>query len=462
MDWPVYRDRPVEFCEEILGVRLWSKQREILGSVLEHERTAVRSGNGIGKGFTAAAAILWWARTHSPCTVITTAPTSRQVRYVLWRQLRQTYLGAREFLGGTLYSTRWDVAEGQYALGITADEADSFQGFHSPNLLVVVDEASGVEEPIYEAIDSMATAGNPRILLIGNPTQTSGGFHRAFHRERRLYTGIAVSALESPNLTGEGEYPGLVTQQWVDERAEVWGEDSPMYLSRVMGEFPEQGENALLALKDIESNVRGEDKGETPIDWPVVIGVDVARFGSDSSCICVRYGQNIRELEVIHGLDTMQLTGRVIAKYREHPECGTIAVDEIGIGGGVVDRLREQGLPVKGINVARASYSELCANRRAEGYWQLRTLLRDGELTIPNQLRLLGELADLRYQYTSEGKILMESKDAMRARGGASPDVADAVMLSVLRQPSVRLHTGGEVEVAEGPVVVESRRYEMG
>ena len=196
------------------------------------------------------------------------------------------------------------------------------------------------------------------------------------------------------------------------------------------GEFPDQGDDTLVAVSDIDAAVAMDD-------WqadggPRVMAVDVARFGADSSCIAYRDGNRIERLEVIHQLDTMAVTGRVVngaANYGAE----RIYVDDVGVGAGVVDRLKEQGLPVVGLNVGRpAGDRRLFANLRAEGYWELRRLLRDGGLRLPNDLRLIGELSDLKYQYNSDGRILMESKEDMKARGGSSPDVADAVMLSVL------------------------------
>ena len=199
---------PVRFAEEVLGVQLWSKQREALEAVRRERRVAVKSGNGLGKDFTAAVAVLWYLQQHDPAIVLSTAPTFRQVRHVLWRQIHSLYRRASDTLGGKMLDTRWELAEDRYALGLSATDADQFQGFHSANMFVVVDEAEGVDETIYEAVESVMTSANTRLLLIGNPTTTSGGFHRAFHRERGIYRTITISALESPNVAlGSRRHP---------------------------------------------------------------------------------------------------------------------------------------------------------------------------------------------------------------------------------------------------------------
>ena len=222
----------MRFAEETLGVSLWWKQEDVLDAVMRERRVAVKSGNGLGKDFTAAVAVLWYLHCHDPAIVLSTAPTFRQVRHVLWRQIHRLHRGAAETLGGTLLDTRWELAEDRYALGLSADGADQFQGFHCRNVLVVVDEAEGVDEEIYEAIDSVMTSENPTLLLIGNPTSTSGPFHRAFHQESGIYRTITISALDSPNVaTGRIEIPGLTTAEWVEERRKL---DFTQNLQRAM------------------------------------------------------------------------------------------------------------------------------------------------------------------------------------------------------------------------------------
>ena len=445
---------PVPFAQNLLKVHLWSKQEEVLSALVEHPRVAVKSGNGLGKGFCASVAVLWFLYYHDPAIVLSTAPTFRQVRHVLWRQIRRLHRRASDVLGGKMLDTRWELAEDRYAMGLSADSGDQFQGFHSTNMLIVVDEAEGVDDDIYEAIEAIMTAADPRLLLIGNPTTVTGAFRRAFYQERHLYHTITISALESPNVVaGNVIIPGLTSGQWVEEHLGTWGEDNPIYRARVLGEFPDQAEDTLIKLSDIEAASRREpivglpDAGEAEnadslIAQDVVLAVDVARFGSDRSVILRRRGDRVEEIRTFHKLDTMQLVGWVVSAIRDS-EPDMVYVDEIGVGAGVVDRLREQGYKVKGINVARrAQQDELFANLRAQGYWQLRERFAAGTIAIPVDNQLMGELAALRYSYDSQGRILLESKESMRQRGLPSPDKADALMLAYLEPVSkVRLWT---------------------
>lgn len=426
---------PVDFARNILNVQLWEKQVEVLTALTEHRRVAVKAGNGLGKGFCAAVAVLWFMYCHRQGAItLSTAPTFRQVRHILWRQIHRLYRPAAESLGGKMLDTRWELADDCYAMGLSADSADQFQGFHSPNMFIVVDEAEGVSDEIYEAIESVMTSADPLLLLIGNPTTMTGAFRRAFYEERSLYANITISALDSPNVkAGNVVFPGLTTPKWVEERREIWGEENPIYRARVLGDFPEQGEDTLLSLRDIEAAMQRDPRGHavTPDDGPI-LAVDVARFGSDRSVILRRRGDLVEDVRVLRQMDTMQLAGWVSAAIREcRPE--EVLIDEIGVGAGVVDRLRELGHQVRGINVAqKARQAGLFTNLRAEGYWNLRERLAAGSIVLPKDNQLVGELAALRYQYDSEGRIKMESKDEMRKRGLPSPDKADALMLAFL------------------------------
>jgi hypothetical protein len=216
-----YQADPVLFCREVLRFEPWSKQREILESVRDHTRTAVRSCHGAGKTATAARAALWFLAVHHGAKVVTTAPTFLQVRDLLWREIRVAHQVAGGFIGGELYDTRLELATDWLAFGLSTDQPERFQGHHAEHLLLVVDEASGVAEEIFEASAGFLTSPGARCLLIGNPTRTSGEFFNAFHAARGFYNTIAIPASSTPAFTGE-EIPHqvsrrLVSRAWVDE-----------------------------------------------------------------------------------------------------------------------------------------------------------------------------------------------------------------------------------------------------
>ncbi|MCI0851328.1 MAG: AAA family ATPase, partial [Chloroflexi bacterium] len=194
--------RPVEFVRYDLKTPLWGKQAEILREIASEKRVAVRSCNGSGKTFVAATAVIWWlmAHAHTSAMVVTTAPTQHQVRDLLWREIRNLYFRNAALIGGKIGRTTLELSPRHFATGLSTDSPERFQGFHETNILFVVDEASGVHEEVFEAIEGSMTSRRVRLLLIGNPTSLSGTFYRAFHQNRAQYKTIHISAFDTPNL----------------------------------------------------------------------------------------------------------------------------------------------------------------------------------------------------------------------------------------------------------------------
>ena len=422
---------PVRLTSQKLGASPWAKQVEILEAVRDHTRVAVRSCNGSGKTYIAAHVVLWWLMCHPDAIVITTAPTGHQVRNILWREIRRAHHQNADLVGGTLLRTSLELGDKHFAQGLSTDTPERFQGFHEGHILFVVDEASGVREGIFEAIEGSMTSADAKVLLIGNPTSLRGTFYEAFHKRRGLWKTIHISAFDTPNLVqDEIVMPSLITPNWVNDAEQNWGTESYLYQVRVMGEFPTESEDTLIPLKMVEFAANREALDGSD-DVAVQVGVDVARFGSDRTAICVRRGGQIISLESFRRQDTMDTTGRVAKMAREFSP-SAIRVDEIGIGAGVVDRLKELEIPnVEGVNVARkASKPEQFANLRAELFDGLRERFIADRIRIPNDSELISQLASIRYSFTSSGQMRIEGKDELRSRGEKSPDLADAVMLA--------------------------------
>ena len=441
---------PSFFTEKILNKKLWSIQAEILHSVQNNMRTAVRSCHGIGKTFTAAICILWFLYTHKKAIVLSTAPTWRQVEKLIWKEIRSAYREAVIPLGGNLMPKTPElhlIHDEWYAAGLSTNEPDRFQGFHEEHILVIVDEAAGVNLEIYEAIEGILTSSGARLLLIGNPTAIGTPFYDAFVKDIGYKT-FHVSAFDTPNFTAYGitpediangtwqekakeiSYPRLITPQWVADRYKAWGEQSAPYQVRVMSNFPQQGEDTLIPLLWIELAM--ERWEETQESEPVQLGVDVAAYGSDKTVIAVRKGNKLMELNVYSQKNTRETTGLVIQHAKEN-NTKRIAVDEIGVGRGVVDSLEEEGYSDVGVNVAEKSTdAERYHNLRAELWWNLRELLnpeKEPIALLPDD-ELLSELASVKYKVDARGAIQIESKEDMKKRLGHSPDRADAVVLA--------------------------------
>lgn len=449
-----FQCNPVWFVQEILGANLWNKQIEILEAVRDHPRVAVRSCHGAGKSFIAGQIILWMLYSFQPSIILSTAPTWRQVEKLIWKEVRASYRRSKVPLGGHLLPKRPEIQIIQdewYALGLSTNEPERFQGFHEENILVVVDEAAGVPEDIFEAIEGVLTSEHARLLLLGNPTLIGGTFYNAFRTPG--WRTIVISAFDTPNFTAFGiteddialgawdqkikgplPNPKLITPAWVADKYEKWGPSSPAYQARVLGQFPSEGEDTLIPLAWIEAAMaRWEDAEEGE---PVELGVDVARFGNDKTVIATRCGCKVLPLKVYAKQDTMETAGATLSEQRT-TGATMVKVDVIGLGSGVVDRLREQDCPVTGVNVSEAAVDiEHFANRRSELWWNLRELLNPNPkanpepVALPPDDELLADLSGVKYKITSRGQIEVEKKEDMKKRLGRSPDRADAVVLA--------------------------------
>jgi len=437
------------FAEQ-LGPPLWEKEKEILRAVDQNREVAIRSCNASGKTFTAARVVHSFLMAYSDAVVITTAPTGRQVREVLWREIKQACQGKDLYPPEAMLETKINIDDRWFALGIATDEPDQFQGFHSPHLLVIVDESSGVKDDIFEAIDGLKPT---RLLMIGNPLRNVGRFARAFKEQgvRKL----SISAFDTPNIEAspfktledfrekwEAEdysyfqkiteqnkdvIPGLINISDVIGFAKRYGIDSDVFRVRVLGEFPRSEEDSFLSIDEISGAMQREVK--VMPEWEKVMGVDVARFGGDRTSILVRQMGKIPRKQVFSNQGLMATVGEVIKIAKEeNVKPQNILVDAIGIGAGVVDRLREQGWNVQEVNVgSRADDPEHFFNLRAELYFKMRDWIRLSSIPEDDDFY---EAANIKYQFTSKGQLKIEGKDKMKGRGLPSPDVIDSLALT--------------------------------
>ena len=419
------RNDPEWFIEKVLCHSLWDKTREIVLSVQKHHETAVRSCHGSGKTFTAADIVHWWLCSYDDAIVVTTAPTDRQVKEILWRDIRNGALGKGLYPKDAVLEKQINLGEKWFAIGFATDRQDMMQGFHSPHLLVIVDEASGVTQPIFEAIDGL----NPeRVLLLGNPLLNTGRFADDFKSPH--INKIHISAHDTPNIKEHRTIiPGLITDDEVNLFRERYGEDSDVYRVRILGEFPKGDSDSLIAVDDI---VRAMERVTTLLGFEKKMGVDVARYGDDRTAILIRQAQAAIRKEVFSGQDLMTVTGHVIRIAKEeNVRPNNIYVDVIGVGAGVVDRLREQGWNINAVNVAdKAKDTEQYANLRCELYNGVKEWLATASLPKDDDYY---EMANIKYSFNSRGQMLLESKEDMKKRGLSSPDVADALALTFAR-----------------------------
>ncbi len=433
------RRDPVGFVHEVLHRNLWSKQRETIESVRDHRRTTVRSAHGIGKTMCAAATLLWYLAAYPGARVVSTAPTFSQVREQLWREVAVMYAAADGFYDGQLTDTKLELAPDWVALGLSTDRPERFSGHHAEHLLLVVDEASGVDEAIFEAAEGFLTSEHARVLLIGNPTTLAGTFHRSFHAERSLWNTITISAFDTPAFTDEAVpdtvLRRLVARSWVETAAKRWGEASPLYQVRVLGEFPSTSDDTVCPLADVEAAQRQHVEPGSP----VVVTCDPARFGSDETVIAVRRGDRVRIAATHRKRDLMETAGWILRVARAEQAAGdetpVIVVDEIGVGGGLVDRLSEtREFCVVSFNAAgKARNAKEYPNARSQAWFDFAERL--GQLDLDDDEQLAADLVAPSYRIDSAGRRVVEAKADTKRRLGRSPDRADAVLMAFATVP---------------------------
>jgi hypothetical protein len=426
----LYRADPVLFVKEVLGVEPDEWQQDFLNAVASGERKiSIRSGHGVGKSTTASWAMLWFLLTRYPVKVVVTAPTSAQLYDALFAELKRWVKELPQPIQELL-----DVKQERIELKASATEAfisartsraeqpEALQGVHSDNVMLVADEASGVPEAVFEAAAGSMSGHNALTILLGNPVRSSGFFFETHNRLKDEWWTRRVSCLDSTR----------VSKEYVQDMKSRYGEESNAYRIRVLGEFPRSDDDTIIPMELLESAKHRDTRAYE--DAPIVWGLDVARFGSDSSVLCKRQSNVVQTLERWRNLDLMQLTGAVVAQYEacDHKNRpAEILVDSIGLGAGVVDRLRELKLPARGINVSESpAMGGTYLNLRAELWHKAKAWLEKRDCKIPNNEDLIGELATVRYTFTSNGKIKIESKDDIRRRGLKSPDMADAFVLT--------------------------------
>jgi len=433
-------DDPVGWSKRLFGVDLWSAQAKIFEALRDNKQVTVRSGNAIGKTKLAALATHWWLHSNYPSYVITTSSSWKGVEKVLWPEIRSLASSSNINLGPVPLNTEYRLADKWGAFGVSTNIPENFAGFHNPGgVLVIVDEGSGTEQDILDAIYGVTSDDASRILMIGNPLRPSGAFYKSFIVGD--WKRIRVSSLDNPNVVEDRVViPGLATRKWCDDRLKDWGKNSPAYQARVLGEFPSSDDDTVIGLALVEAALQSDLK---PKDSDtVVIGVDVARFGDDLTVLQTVQGKYAHTPIKAASTTVTATAGMVIAEMRKWSDDKilNVNVDEIGIGAGVVDILHEQGYhKVRGINVAMPATDNVrYANLRAEGWYLTRDWLEAGG-RLPRDEGLEGSLAAPRYKITSKGKIALEPKEQTKKRLKRSPDEADALVLALLPPPKERV-----------------------
>lgn len=433
------RRNPEAFLENVLGVHLWEKQLEIVRAVASSRKTVIRSCHGAGKSFSAASILLWFIFAHPRSLCVVTSASFRQLEQILWREIRTAHKHSKIKLGGKMFRTRYEIDDDWYAIGISTKEPENFAGFHSENILLIADEASGIDDAIFEAMQGILSSGNAKLLLIGNPTRSSGYFHDAFLDPD--FTKIHISAFDIPNVKERRSViPGLTEFVWTEGMARKYGIDSDVYRIRVLGEPPAANDGSFIAVSDIEAAI-DSDRDEMGEKDPV-LGVDPARYGDDSTDMVERRGNKALVFKSVYSQSVTDTAGEIIAWLMKHKR-GRANIDSIGIGGGVYDIVKDDpkvGHRVFAVNVARAPFGDENEDAEIETKEQYAAQRDQGWAIVKEWLKTAilekhenwYQLAKPRYKYDTRGRLKIESKDDMKKRKIPSPNTADALIVSLM------------------------------
>lgn len=422
-------DDPRQFVRHMFGVKPTPQQDKILAAMrLPGAHVTVRSGHGIGKSTVMAWLILWFVLFHRDCKVPCTAPSGHQLKDVLWSEVGKWHQRMPAKFRNEIVILADRVVHAvepktRFAVARTArkEKPEALQGFHATNMLFLVDEAAGVDEAIFAVTEGALTTANARTLLTGNPTRSEGYFFDT-HNDKELskdWTKLHFSSEESP----------LADRKWIERVRRKYGEDHPFWKVRVQGEFPEASANILIPFAYLE---RAQHAAVRP-EGLRVAGLDVARFGDDRSALVIRQGNVITEIQVWSGYSVTETARRALFLSGLYD---VICVDEIGVGGGAADVLRESGqIRVIPVTVSRSSDDPQFARLRDQLWFSTRDWFCGEESVAicknPHTEDLIAELAGIHFSYfQGSERLKIDSKDEIKETLGYSPDIADALTMT--------------------------------
>lgn len=450
----LYLNDPVAWASDVLGKHMWSKQAEIAGSIVDHTHTAVVSCNGAGKSATAGILGAWWVAVHDPYEVamIASAPTYPQIARVLFRELKDNYKAAAirgfKLPGHINQSEEWKLDDefgtlvGFGRRPSDTDIVSAFQGIHRRYVFVILDEAGGIPTDLYTAAEAVTTSADSRVLAIGNPDRRGTEFHRIF-REDETWNKITISALDTPNFTGEwvpeDVKPLLIQPGWVDRQKIAWGEDSARFKSKVLGQFPDEDDTAFFSQNAIDKGLDTDiPEDDEQSKW---LGVDLARFGDDDSVIYLNNAGRLRRYAKWTKATSVESANRI---HQAAIETGAsqVRVDGAGLGGPVIDQLavlaQNKYTVISMMGSAASPDRSRWYNARAFNFDSLREQMLEGRIDIdPDDKELFDEMMMLKYKFSQLGSIQIESKDDMRSRGVKSPDHLDAAVYATVNLDAI-------------------------
>ena len=420
----------------MLGILPTDDQRIIAKATSTESRLSAKSGHGVGKTNLGASLGLWFLYTHYPSILLTTAPTERQVKEIMWREIRHRKANAIIPLIGRTLTMKIDIGPIHYALGLSTDDPQQMQGFHSPNIMIIIDEANGYNIEMYPAIEGILSGGERKILFqIGNAIEATGPFFDSFSQQG-VFT-HTISCLNHPNvLTGKNIIPGAVTKEWVDQQRKIWGEESAFWQGRVLGEFPKIGADVVINLIWAERAELLVMKSK-PTSEDLWMGYDPAEYGGDDH---VWYIGSTRGLVYIHSRKNIEPSegAGITKKFKKDFSIpgNHITIDGTGAGAAVYSFLKLDIPDIRRFVAAETAFNDKeFEDKQTEAWWNLRDLLNPNADGYNNysfcgkQDKLKSDLCTRKFGTSIHGRFQLEPKKIYRKRMKRSPGFADAMAL---------------------------------
>lgn len=434
----LYIAKPDRWLKMATGEDVWWKQRDIMRAVALHPRVCVAAANSTGKSFLASRLVLWFLTLFTNATVITTAPDNRRVEDVMWGEINRAWdmmnrRGIR--IGDKPLTVKWKLSDNRLAVGFAPKEYDetAMQGYHNRNMLIIVDEASGVSDVVHKGVDSVVRGSTYHILRIGNPTNITGEFYRSFKKSNWYSTNI--SAFDSPNvIERKSLYPGIVTSQDVEDARIEYGEGSWEWRVFIEGKFPDREPDTLIAI-DWCADAAKTSFQPIQMSREVEVGADIARFGSDRIVFAAQRGFHAFYFEEYKHKRTTE-TAALLLEFCDKVRAKTVRIDTVGVGAGVADAIfmvKPKHLNVvEMVGSARAQNPLKYANSVTEWWDHTARLLEDHIATGPiygNKL-FVADLVSRKAPRLRNSLMQLESKDEVKIRIRRSPDYGDAIVMA--------------------------------
>jgi hypothetical protein len=421
----LWRSNPVLGIKQLFSVTPTKQQEElILAAWHPTARVAASSCQGAGK----TACLVWltflFLLTQDDCQILITSPSYQQLTRVYQAQVAKWHHKMPKILQDQFIITKERISlkgrEGfQFASLVTAsaEHTENLQGGHAESYVILADEASGIEEAVFDLLlGTLSTHKGGRFIMTSNPLRASGRFYEVFIRDLSQWKTLYFSAYDSP----------VINKEWIAEMLETYGEDSDIFRVRVLGRFPRASNTQFFHSDIVSRAMTNEVPRGVYCAYPLIAGIDIARFGDDKTVFLLRQGPKLLHIKQYSGLSTMEVTGKLVDFYQKWKPM-RINIDSIGIGAGVYDRAKELGLPVHGVIVSQKSTDPMqYLNLRSQLYGLTKQWLDNGA-DIPNDNELQRQLLSIEYGYNKKMQIQMMGKKEIKAKGLDSPDTIDAL-----------------------------------